>query len=1113
MNLHEKPKETSTTALVSFDEDFDNTNDDRVHEVQSPVTSTTKKESTTRRTKMTDDTEKYVRVHDEQMNRFVSQITLAKIKIPGIVWPGLTVGQGSTKENLIPKHRTKTVLNERAVTQEDYELEFRFVRDWWEELNSGESKPSRSEKAAYKIIKRDVMRYSNGRFAWTNGLEEYGTTKAVKCEFVDTCFPAVQMLGTTRLTEFEHLDEFAQRFEKQTKLLQATIVDMEQCKNLLRQTIREFCVTESTSATTAADMTTLTTIGRDNYLRNATRHEIEITIKECIAFLSSLQTRKWATIVRIARLRRRVEMIEQNQGPANEAIASDVYRTTIQQLRNERDNAIHVSRQIETMQELIDATRKLTVAIYMDLYKEWKLSSETTEMLINTLRDYRVAVHPLVRQTLERDAYVLDFFRTLEIVRQTNVLSLKQVEDTYDETYNEMLPSAQRNTPRVSLNACSNDDPSQGTTESSIQQIFRAVQQLNSAIETTRENYRNGRWDSAPADIRMMTLSFHRLIERRVTRLKHERKTSPAIVATETENVPKNTDELEHASIDRFVAKTLNRHEQEYLTGQITQSNTIEGDKKWLCRPIGDTVVMLRDTQDSYDINCLLKTLDKHFNRTLNHKLTTENIRSVNEETVCSNWNERRYVDELESVTQTAFGENVGSWNNLIGRLRSIEKESVFDSKSNAIMPRIPYSMRIENWCLHEYDTFHLTLIHSRFTQIDNIGDLTNVQRIIADYAYLLSWMLQMRTYVSDEQISDEEETARENDQWSRQRDENRNFGSRGHERTRQSNEKIASDSDKIKQYRGKEREPRQKRKFRDVDTYSSEEEQVWRRPRFESVEKASGSLSDHGSLPPVVHTTTRPPETIPASSAPMTDDNDTTTTTTQLNPGDDDTNKLNMFWSRRAENRRLPTEAERKYASRRLKERIRDEERRKTARRLARKRRDDDDDGERDDQRIVYPSKRRRSSSSRNSVENSETQNERPEKDDSLMEYTEEDPSEDEFQGDVPGGKRKRVDSFVPQKRKRLFSREKISGNEQSLGKRKRQEEPNYDEPPRKRGQTERLRQLLRMAEHSPSDINMQTLNETFRDETNQRRKIQRNIRSNLQMITDINTKRHDGQ
>lgn len=1127
--------------------------------------------------------DKYVRMHTEKMNRFVSPITLAVVKIPGSNWPRLILGECSTgaSSNVFLREPILTGLTAEAIANDDTQdkFRFRFLRDWWHEVKSDDlttTKRDRDERVSYREIRHRMTAYTNGRI--DKPIEEEningGSLASIETlnEYVDSCFPALELLGTTRTTMFDRLDGHARRFSRLTKLLTTTVVDMEQCKNLLRQTIRELYVSETTTPL-VSDSTALTIVGKETCLRNAINHKIETTIKECVAFLSSLQTRKCATVVRIARLKRRIERIEQNREPTNETVvANDVYRAVVQNLTDERANAIHVGRQIDTMRDLVDQTRKLLIDAYTDLYNEWSLHSETNGKLINALRSYQVTVHPTVRNTIERDIYSLDFFRTLEVLRHANMLTMKHVEDAYDTAYEEMIPNAQRSSrATVQREECANDgrpptvlpfyDQQQRRTNATattstetttresntIDGVFRAVSDLNRAIETTRDNYRRGLWERAPADVRRLSLSFTRLVERRLTHLKLHRTNARALTEDKTSSsLPLDLDEMEHATVNRFVATTMNRYEQEYLTSQITNANTIDGESIWFCRPIGDTIVTLRDTQDCFDVACLLRSLEKHFNDELAARLITENAHQVNRDTVCSNWNERRVIDELERATENTFGENVGSWNKLIGRIKTIERESIGDSADTAncssCAQSYPCSARIENWYLRPYDTFHLTIVHSRFTQIDTLGELGSVQRQIADYAYLLSWLLQMKTYVGREELvsSDEDGTedveenvaGRAEKEPSRTRNNNdrrrppplrnnkrRKSGDRDEaareakrsktdHRTNDKNDSSPqsppqattepSPSPDFWRRRDNRKRTNDERANDERTNVDDEDEQKKRRKTATEGEEESTKYTEQERTYLRRRRTERERDKERLRNRRREDRKRTRDENGVEDEEDEEAATVGKV--ARLENvdeqelatgrKRELTEAERTFARRRREERDRDADRLRTSRRFDRKRtasnepdntNDDDNDEDEDDQR---PRRKlaRRNDENDGDPDDQDVLDDRDYRDD-LDDRDDQDDLDDrdDLDDSAPSTNRSSDDDETRNRNTRLRRRR------------------------RRRGTTARLRHLLRMAENSPGDINLLALNQMFRDETERRRELQRDIRSNLREIENL--------
>lgn len=808
-----------------------------------------------------------IAVHEEQTSRFLSPISWTVVTIPEGQWPDLFVGKKSNNETSNYIYPVVSVLQQDAISIPTYELEFRYINEWWQQMESVLTKGKKllpTVSASGRNAKRQpitaLITLDDDQNEWNEKLKKYSLIKCVvnnysrnriqqlqkidkitidECkDLVDACMPAIQSLCLSRVTWQERVDHVTHNFSELTKQITVTIVDIKQCENLLRRSIRDFCLNDmSYIDRITLENTSLVPVqqfDRETALREVTSYEIEITLKEYVAFLSALQTRKWYTVQRVTKLRKRKFEYEASVTPLNDAIASDVYRQTIKQLQNEQASVSHLSQQIEMMKQLIQRSRKILAQLYNTLYNVWQETSDSVEKLSDTLRAYQVQVPRPIRVILDREKYTLDFFRALEIMRNTNTLIVTRVEDTYDQTYDELIGwAASTAVPILTVNQTTTTVVDDGTTQSACNEAFTAailhqtsptnqnqnqtttttttqnqttttttvpipsvtptiaptmtrstttnpimttsenrkeiiheLNQLNRTLLQARENYRDGRWDQAPTDIREMVMSFLRMTNKRINTLLTETAKLPPGRLTSTSAHLYEEDQLQATEqgttgqtleIDLIISRWLNARESDYMANvQIDWFDEVErsDDNKVLhLRPLGNFIQILRDAQDTFDIICLLRILDMEFDKSLSRRFARTNNTNVNETSERSRWNERRLIGELEEATRSTFHESIGTWDRMIARVQVYEREAIQNIDEPQHI-RVPLSTRLQNWWFRPIDIFNFTQIHARFTQIDTNGELMRIQQRVARYAYLLSWLLQIRTYITKKQVN-----------------------------------------------------------------------------------------------------------------------------------------------------------------------------------------------------------------------------------------------------------------------------------------------------------------------------------------------------------------------
>lgn len=658
-------------------------------------------------------------------------------------------------------------------------------------------------------------------------------------EFVDACLPCLFNLGASRLTLSQRMQRIVDDFATGVKQLRVSIVDMKQCENLLRQTIRSYYENDLYGSTSSSTALAVQSFDHEKALQDVSAQDVVVTLKKYVAFVSALQTRKWRTIDESARLTDRLKRYERTRHLSNDSsIASDVYRVLVEQLKNERSNVMHLSQQLCAMRKIIDNTRRLLVEIYNRMYVTWDETNDLTVKLRDTLRSYRVEPPSMFREYLQRDVYVLDFFRCFELIRSTNMILMKRIEDAYEESFDRALSDMMREVRFVGNGNDNNSSASSSSNDCNINinnyvnghddstlfpviaaslplgssivervtvdTVLSALNDLNRWILLTREHYARNEWVHGPMDIRRMVLAFNRVIDLRLALVSRalndydytdtstlgietivDRSSSSSFPTNGGQSVPlvttaatnvggdvdgnndrnrretnnnnnnnnsNNTENNENRSSIIFrgandaVTRTLNKREL-LCARSLFEERFIIGQRQ-TCRPIGSIVVLLRETQDAYDVVYLTRMLDVQFDRLLAMRYGCGNSR-VDRDSENAKWDERRMLKELEQATRSTFKQTDDTWDRLITRVRMYERETTFDTETrDGMKPRELLSTRLEEWCFRSLDSFNFTQIQARFTNLDRPGELSVVQKTVSRYAYLLSWLLQMRMYV-----------------------------------------------------------------------------------------------------------------------------------------------------------------------------------------------------------------------------------------------------------------------------------------------------------------------------------------------------------------------------
>lgn len=218
------------------------------------------------------------------------------------------------------------------------------------------------------------------------------------------------------------------------------------------------------------------------------------SVRECVTYKRNLtlHNRKWQTITQIAKLQKRIHVYEENRTNVNVAIASDIYRTTVRQIQNEQGNVLHLTQQIDAMQKLIDISRHTLIQIYTNLYSNWDEVNDLTRSLSDTLRTNRIYTPNIVQSFLRRNLYTLDFFRCVEIMRSTNTLIMKLIEEVYDKSFDQILPDSTRTVNSVTIpldegyneQTCTEVNEAEGNRSRDI--LLLSIRHLNNTIRVTR---------------------------------------------------------------------------------------------------------------------------------------------------------------------------------------------------------------------------------------------------------------------------------------------------------------------------------------------------------------------------------------------------------------------------------------------------------------------------------------------------------------------------------------------------------------------------------------------------------------------------------------------------
>ena len=108
---------------------------------------------------------------------------------------------------------------------------------------------------------------------------------------------------------------------------------------------------------------------------------------------------------------------------------------------------------------------------------------------------------------------------------------------------------------------------------------------------------------------------------------------------------------------------------------------------------------------------------------------------------------DERILEELERATRENFSQLSDEWDSLILNMKTAERNS---TKTTGLAAERNLAGRIEEWHYRNIDPFKITILNARLTQIDNVQEMSTIRKTVAKYAYLLSWMLELRVFLRE---------------------------------------------------------------------------------------------------------------------------------------------------------------------------------------------------------------------------------------------------------------------------------------------------------------------------------------------------------------------------
>ncbi|UQL06623.1 hypothetical protein AmFV_140 [Apis mellifera filamentous virus] len=363
----------------------------------------------------------------ESTSRFAFPLGLQAIEIPSERWPR-SINELETSADRDRESNSRVVYNCFGSEPSDYEMAF--VRQWVAALLDSETR-----SPAVRAIGEYASQSTLGAIELF-----YERNSEIDPEICGACVSTILSLGALRVRV--DLRERTTKFAEFSQNLRVLILDMKQCEQLLRIGIRSLASTETQVDPDDA-------FDEEVAWREAIAFSVENNLKRFIAFTSALLARKWSAIRKahkLARRRQEFELLTAERKDIESTIANEIYRRVNEHLTAERATVARLNRQIFTMRRLLTNTRKTLTQVYTHLYAEWNASNSGVRRLKEMLRNYQINAPEVVNNVILRDEYTTELMKSYEILRNCNTLILKLTDDTYDLTYESLLPRADRST-------------------------------------------------------------------------------------------------------------------------------------------------------------------------------------------------------------------------------------------------------------------------------------------------------------------------------------------------------------------------------------------------------------------------------------------------------------------------------------------------------------------------------------------------------------------------------------------------------------------------------------------------------------------------------------------
>lgn len=668
----------------------------------------------------------------ESDRRFAFPLGLEVVSIPTDRWPNSVSEHETTMERVVY----------RCFGRDPAEYESAFVTQWVAALLDG---IQRNEET-YGIVDSytSVSTLEATRLFYERNAE-------IDAETRSACISVILSLGLVRVRC--NLHDRTKKFAEFTQNLRVLILDMKQCEQLLRIGIR------SLAADSQADLDN--TFDEEIAWREATAFSVENNLKRFIAFTSALLARKWGAIRKVRKLTKRREEFEvatADKQNVESTIANEIYKRVNEHLSSEKTTVARLSKQIATMRRLLTNTRKVLTQVYTHLYAEWNDINNSLRKVREMLRSYHVSMPDVVNDVILRDDYTTELMKSYEILRNCNTLVLKLTDDTYDLTYESFLPRVDRSVLHNWVHTASGAPSDRGLEDlfdddeadennakkktkptqliSPLEEnCVQALNELSLAIQATRRHYTSREWDKSPLDIRRLALGFFRVLDTRVRSFTYYNR--DALLGEPSEKLAEKDNNTEP---DQLVLTRIRELEKNLPT-----TPTLPSAPKMLhLRSLGDNIVALRDTQDAFDLSFFTQSLEFRLNKMLQYRFPTGNTSA--DKTIGLMYDER-ILEELERATRENFSQLSDEWDSLILNMKTAERNS---TKTTGLAAERNLAGRIEEWHYRNIDPFKITIMNARLTQIDNVQEVSTIRKTVAKYAYLLSWMLELRVFLRE---------------------------------------------------------------------------------------------------------------------------------------------------------------------------------------------------------------------------------------------------------------------------------------------------------------------------------------------------------------------------